>query len=160
MTGQDFQDKLDAIVLDLQTSFPNHSVQISLRGAGNVITVFSLSSVAGVVNGAQLGAIQDVLDDLKPIADSYTTERVPVTSALETFKTERAGNQVAIDAASAARIALSTALLADADYQTAKTALDTARAGATYVTALTAYQSNNVSENFGNLSEARGNYFV
>lgn len=159
MTGQDFQDKLDAIVADLQTTGKGKTVNILMRGTGNASQVFPLSSdIGGVITASELARIQNRIDELKPFADTYETERQPVSDALEVFNTERAGHQVLIDAASAAREALNTALEADADYQTAKTALDNARANANYISAVEAYRVNNVSENFGNLGDAKGKY--
>ena len=109
MTGQDFQDRLDAIVADLEAR-PEANIGCSIRGLS------------------------------------------------ETFRTRRAAHQNLIDAATAARIALQDALAADNDYQAADTALKAAQTDPDYVAARTAYQNNNVSENFGNLSEARGKY--
>ncbi len=159
MTGADFQAKLDGIVVDLQTAGKGQTVQFISRGTNNSSTVFPLSSTAGgVVDAAQLAAIQAFLDGLMPKADGYETERVPVTAALAVFKTERAGHQVLIDAASVSRTALNVALLADAAYQTAKTALDTARTSAAYVSAAANYKDLNISENFGNLGDSKGKY--
>jgi len=161
MTGQDFQDKLDAIVEDLQTDGIFQQVRAVFRAGDNALTVFPLSSDAnGVVNAAQLADIQAFINDLKPIADAYETERAPVTVALETFKTEQSGHQALIDAAATARTALATAFAADAGYQTAKTALDAARADVDYIAAAEAYRTNNVSENFGNLGDAKGKYVI
>jgi len=158
MTGANFQTKLDGIIEDLQTDFPNHSVQIPLRGSNNAITVYPLSSVGGVVNAGQLATLQAAVDALKPMADTYTSERAPVVTALESFNTEKARFTTEANAVSTARTTLESALEADAPYQSAKTAIDTARADAGYIAANTAYVSNNVSENFGNLGDARGNY--
>ena len=159
MTGQDFQDKLDAIALDLQTVGKGKTVKIALRGSNNDVTNFPLSSdVAGVVNDRQLTAIQDAINLIKPIADSYTTERGPVMISLEAFNLERAGHQALIDAATAARTALNTALVADVNYQAAKADLDARRVAPDYVAAVNAYQQNNVSEIFGNLSDSKGKY--
>ena len=159
MTGQEIQDRLDAIVEDLQTDYKGQYTQIMMRGDDNTANIFSLSSDgAGNVNAIQLAAIQDFIDNLKPLADTYETEYAPVQAASETFRDARAEHQVLIDAASAARVALADALEADASYQTAKTAYDAAREDAGYVAARTAYRTNNVSENYGNLQEARGKY--
>lgn len=159
MTGQDFQDKLDAIVLDLQTTGKGQTVKVALRDEGNTTVSFPLSSdVNGVVNAAQLAPIQSFIDGLKPIADAYETQRAPVQAALETFKTEQSGHQALIDATSAARTALSTALEADVGYQAAKAALDGERLAPAYISAVTSYRNFNVSENFGNLSDAKGKY--
>ncbi|MDQ3750429.1 MAG: hypothetical protein M3367_15650 [Acidobacteriota bacterium] len=159
MTGQDFQDKLDALVLDLQTVGKGQTIQVPLRNSANVTTIYPLSSdAAGVVNTAQLAAIQAVIDTLKPIATDFSTELAPVRTAGEDFTAARADHQALATAASAARTALSTALAADPAFQTAKTAVDAARSNPDYVAARTAYKDNNVSENYSNLSEARGKY--
>ena len=161
MTGQDFQDKLDAIVVDLQTVGKGQTIQVMFRQSDNSSLILPLSStVGGVVNVAQLTAIQDEVDALKTVADAYTTEYAPVQAALETFNTERAGHQVLIDAASGARTALNTALQADVAYQTAKTALDAARADVGFIAAQAEYQGDNVSENYAELSNAKGKYLV
>lgn len=159
MTGQDFQDKLDAIVTDLQTTGKGQTVSIALRGADNSFTELLLSSSAGgVVVENQLDQIQSFIDAFKPVADNYEARREPVMAALDAFNVRRATHQAAIDAASAARATLNTALEADATYQGLKTALDTARADVDYVAAVSAYQADNISENFGNLGDAKGKY--
>ncbi len=161
MTGQDFQDKLDAIVVDLQTVGKNREIAILFRGSDNQPSVLPLESdPSGAVDPTQLTGIQNYINPLKTIADDYTTARVPVTAALEDYNTARTFHQTLIDAASAARIALSDALEADAAYQTAKTALDAARLDPDYVAAKTAYEVSNVSENFAELSQAKGSYIV
>ena len=161
MTGQDFQDRLEALVVDLQTVGKGKTVTIMFRDDENATVILPLSSdVSGVVNATQLGEVQYYLNLYKPVADAYETERAPVTAALETFKTEQSGHQALIDAASTARVALATALEADAGYQAAKTALDAARADVGYIDAVEAYRANNVSENFGNLGDAKGKYVI
>lgn len=159
MTGQDFQDKLDAVVLDLQTAGKGQAVEILMRGTDNSSNVYPLSSDAnGVVNAGQLSAIQAFINGLKPIADTYEQERAPVQTALEAFNARRATHQTAIDAASSARTALNTELTADATYQSLQTALESERAEPVYIAAVAAYRDNNVSENFGNLGDAKGKY--
>ncbi len=161
MTGQDFQDKLDAIVADLQTVGKGKTINLMFRGLENSPEIFPLSSdVNGVVNAAQLAAIQTFVSDLKPIADTYTTEYAPVTTASEAFKTAQTPHDALTEAARVARVALSDALAADVPYQTAKTTLDTARSDAGYIAARDNYQANNVSENFSELSNAKGKYVV
>lgn len=161
MTGQDFQDKLDALVVDLQTVGKGQTINVMVRDEDNIPLNLPLSSdVNGVVNAAQLATIQGFVDGLKPIADTYTTEYAPVTAASEAFKTAGEPHTALVETARVARVALSDALTADAGYQAAKTALDNARAGAGYIAARDAYNSRNVSENFGNLSDAKGKYIV
>lgn len=161
MTGQDIQEKLDSIVEDLQTVGRGQTVIASLRGTNNQLREFPLSSDAGgVVDAAQLSNLQKFIDDLKPIADTYVMELAPVSAASEAFNVQRATHQVLIDAASAARVALNDALEADEVYQQLKTALDEARMDAEYIAAREAYRVNNVSENFGNLGDAKGKYVV
>ena len=159
MTGVDFQDKLDAIVLDLQTKGKGRYVQVALRDDGNNNQTFTISSDAnGVVNAAQLADIQAFINDLKPVADSFTTEYEPVKTASEAFRVASIPHQALSDAATAARVAFQDALNADPNYQATKTALDTARNDPAYIAARDAYQTLNISENFGNISDAKGKY--
>lgn len=161
MTGQDFQDRLDAIVRDLQTVGKGQEVAILFRGSDNQPSVLTLSSdSSGVVDATALTGIQNYINPLKTIADTYETERVPVMEALEEFNAARAVHQTLIDAASAARTALNDALEADADYQAAKDILTSARTDVDYIAAKTAYEFNNTSENFAELSQAKGSYIV
>lgn len=159
MTGTEFQGRLDALVLDLQTAGKGKTVNIMFRDSNNDSDVRPLSSdVGGVVNAAELALVQNFIDDLKVAADNYTTELAPVQAARETFNTERAGHQVEIDAATDARSALNASLLADAGYQAAKTALDDAMVVQTYIDARFDYEESNVSENYGALADAKGEY--
>lgn len=159
MTGQEIQDKLDAIVEDLQGKFKGSSVQIAVRGEDDAMSLLPLSSdVNGVVNQAELDEVQAWVDDWKVYADSYSAAYDPVKTASENFKLARQVHQQLIDDASAARTALSNALEADGDYQAAKNALDNARSDPAYVNARESYQNFNVSENFGNLGDAKGKY--
>ncbi len=161
MTGAEIQARLDALVLDLQTNGKGQSITVGLRNEDNVLADFPLSSdIDGVVNAGQLAAIQNAIDAIKPIADDYELEYGPVKDASEAFRTARGVHQALIDAASAARTALNDALEADVDYQAAKTAYDNARLDPDYVAARTAYKTNNVSENYGNLQEAKGKYEI
>lgn len=161
MTGQNFQERLDAIVSDLQTTGKGQSISIPIRESDNSITVLPLSSdVNGVVNVAQLAEVQAWVDTLGAVADEYTTERAPVMDLLEDYNTARGAHQALIDAASAARVTLNTALENDAAYQTAKTALETARQDADYIDARTNYENNNVSQNYAAFGSARGEYAV
>ena len=161
MTGADFQMKLDAIVADLQTSGKGQTVQVLFRAANNQPTVFPLSSSpTGIVDAEQLRAIQAFTDVLKPLADKYELERAPVTAALDTFNAQRLTHQRAIEAATAARVALNDELLADADYQEFSRILEAARIAPEYVEAAAIYNSNNVSENYSELTAAKGKYIV
>ena len=158
MTGQDFQDKLDALVADM-TGKPNIGTEVALRAEDNTLAVRPLSTDAnGVVNAAQLQTIQTQINGLKVIADDYEAARAPVTATSQAFKTAQTPHENLIEAARVARVALNDALTADADYQTAKTALDNAKADPAYVNSSTLYATENVSENFGNLSDAKGKY--
>lgn len=161
MTGQEFQDRVDALVVDLQTVGKGQTVNIMLRGLNNSSVVLPLSSNAqGVVNGTQMQLIQDYLDDFKLTADSYTTTFAPVQTAMDAFKTASAPHDALTETARVARVALSDALLADPTYQSAKTALDNARANPDYVSASFEYKRQNISENFAELSNAKGKYVV
>ena len=159
MTGQDIQDRLDAIVTDLQTNFKGSQVDVMLRGDDGAALTFTLSSDAnGIVDVAQHGAIQDFINLLKPTADDYETRRGVYTPFLDAFKTAQEPHKPLMDAAAAARVALQSALDADAGYQTAKTNLEAARTDIAYVESVQTYSAKCVSENFGNLQEARGKY--
>lgn len=161
MTGQDFRDKLDAIVADLQTAGKGQSVNVMFRGENGAPDVLPLSSdVNGVVNATQLQVIQDFIGDMGNYADAYTTAYAPVQDALRDFKTAQAPHEALMTAATNARKNLGDALTADAGYQAAKTALDDARADASYISARTNYANGNVSENFSELSNAKGKYAV
>jgi hypothetical protein len=160
MTDQDIQDVLDKIVNDLQTTQKGKTVDIAIRDETGAMGINPLSSDAGgVVNAAQLANIQQTVDALKPIADGYNTAFAPVKVAGQDFKTAQEPHEALITAARDARVALNTALEADQDYQDAKTALDAARLDPDYIAAFDQYKQFNVSENFGNLSDARGKYY-
>lgn len=159
MTGQDIQDRLDGIVADLQTKGKGQTVNVMFRNSGNTPNILPLSSTpAGVVNAAQLAAIQTIVDDMKAYADDYEAARVPVSAAIDAFTTAQAPHQALIDAASNARSTLNDALDADANYQTAKTNLETARANPLYISATNDYKTQNVSENYSELQSAKGKY--
>ena len=159
MTGADFQLKLDAIVTDLQTVGKGQTVQVLARGSDNQSVIFPLSSsVTGVINAAQFNSLTAFVGGLKPIADFYESRRLPVVEATEAFNLRRATHQMAIDAASAARVALNTELMADSDYQSLSAALEAARTDPPYVQAVSDYRDGNVSENYAELSSAKGKY--
>jgi hypothetical protein len=161
MTGQDFQDRLDAIVADLQTRGKGQTVNIMFRESSNSPLILPLSSDAnGVVNAVQLQAIQDFLSDVITNADDYETQRAPVSAALEAFKLAQAPHEALMTAATNARKTLSDALEADPAYQTAKQALDTARRAPAYVSAARDYEDFNVSENYAALGQAKGEYII
>ena len=161
MTGQDFQDKLDAIVADLQTNGKNQTVNIMFRNDANAPTVFPLSSDAsGVVNAAQLDAIESFLSDILPIADSYAATYAPVQTASEAFRLAQTPHEALIEAARLARATLNDALANDPAYQAARAGLDNARKDPAYVTASEQYRGWNVSENFSELTSAKGKYVV
>lgn len=161
MTGQDIQDRLDTIVADLQTKGKGQSVNIMFRNPNNSPNILPLSSDAqGVVDAAQLAAIQAVVDGLIEPADDLTTYSAPVSAAGEAFKTASQPHEPLRVAAQDANAALKTALENDANYQAAKTALDTARSNQDYIDAQTSYKNLNVSENFAALGQARGEYVV
>lgn len=159
MTGQDFQDRLAAIVEDLQTRGKGRTVNIMFRGENNTPNILPLSSDAnGVVNAAQLQAVQAVVTQLGATATAYDTAYAPVKNALEAFKTAQEPHQPLIDAATNARNALNDALTNDPAYQSAKTALDDARNDPNYIAVSETYKAQNVSENYSELSQARGKY--
>lgn len=161
MTGQDFQDKLDALVVDLQTKGKGQTVQYGYRDPDGALAVLQLSSdSAGVVNAGELAAIQAVVDGLKTAADDFTTNHAPVQTANDAYKAAQIPHQTLMDAAKVSRDALGAALEADPTYQAAKTAVVAARQNQSYINASGNYKSANVSENFGNLSDAKGKYAI
>lgn len=161
MTSQEFEDKLNAIVSDLQTVGKGKTINIMFRNQDGTPNILPLSSdVNGVVNGVQLAAIQNFIVDLGDSADGYNTEYAPVQAALDAFKTASDPHEALTEAARVARVALQTALTADPAYQAAKLALDNARIVATFIAARGDYQARNVSENFSELSNAKGKYVI
>lgn len=159
MTGQDFQDLLDKIVEDLQTDGKGKSITIAFRNPDNSLNPLPLSSdVNGVVNAGQLQAVQDFIDTLKPLADTYSAEFETVKVASSQLSAARMPHVQLFEDARDARIALADALEADANYQAKKAAYEAARNDANYVSARSDYKGNNISENFGNLSDAKGKY--
>jgi hypothetical protein len=162
MVGQDFQDRLDAIVTDLESaSGTGKTVQVMFRDNNNQPLVMPLSSdVNGVVDATQLANLQMAVDGFKPVADAYDLESGDITTANDAFKIAQAVHQVLIDDAKTSRDALSAALEADLDYQAAKDAVDVARNDAAYVAARTSYIALNISENYLELQKAKGSYVV
>lgn len=163
MTGQDFQDKLNAIVLDLQTAGKGQTVNIAMRGLNGAVSVFPLSSsVGGVVSQAQLAAINGFLADnsILDAANSYADARPIIDAPLAAFKAALQPHTALSEAATLARKNFNDALAADASYQAAKTTLDNARTDADYISSVAAYKESYVSENFGNLSDAKGKYIA
>lgn len=161
MTGQDFQDRLDALVVDLQTTGKGQTVNLMFRNPNNSPNILPLSSdVAGIVNAAQLAAVQAFVDGLKPIADSANTTSAPVTAASDAFKAARTPHEPAITAAQTAQTTLRTTLEADVPYQTAKATLEAARTDVAYISSQSDYKNFNVSENYAAIQQARGEYVV
>jgi hypothetical protein len=155
MTGQDIQDRFDAIVSDLQDNVGTQ-YQVMLRDEDNNPSVLQVSSDGmGVVNAGEVAGLQAFIDNLKPIADAYEAARAPITAAGDAYRAARAVHQNLIDAYSAARTALNNALEGDAAYQNAKDGYDLAREDAAYIAARNAYKLYNVSENYGNLQDAK-----
>jgi hypothetical protein len=91
MTGSDIQGKLDAIVLDLQTTHKGSSVDIGLRDDAGGLHVYPLSSDAnGVVNAQQLATINDdILANNKSAADAFYTASANVRTATAALTTAR-----------------------------------------------------------------------
>lgn len=161
MVGQDFYDKLSAIIQDLQTKGKGQTINIMFRNPDNTPNVMPLSSdINGVVNTAQWSAVETFINTLVPTANQYAQTYGPVQTALDAFKTAQAPHEAAITAATNARKALNDALMADTAYQNAKASLDAARANVDYIAARDAYVSKNVSENFAELSNVKGAYVV
>jgi hypothetical protein len=80
MTSQEIQDRVDALVTDLQTKGKGKSVNVMFRGSNGQPNILPLSSDAnGVVNASQLAAIQAVADGLKTAATDYYTATAPYT---------------------------------------------------------------------------------
>ena len=161
MIGQDIQDRVDALVVDLQTKGKGQTINILFRNPNNSPNVMPLSSDAqGVVNAGQLAAVQAFINPLKGYADNADAFSQPVAAASEAFKTARGAHEPLIVAAQTANAALKTALDADAVYQAARTALDNARLDQDYVESQEFYDSNNVSENYAALAQAKGEYIA
>ena len=161
MTGVDFTAKIEAIILDLQTTGKGKTVNFMFRNQNGTPNILPLSSDAnGVVNVDQRDVVLNAITGLSDSADAYNTEYAPVQAASEAFKTAQTPHDALIEAARVARVALTDALAADPAYQTAKTALDNARLVPAYIAARDDYQARNVSENFSELSNAKGKYVV
>ncbi len=158
MTGAEIQAALDGLVADM-SGVPSKTANISFRDSTNALSPYQITTNAqGVVNAQEVADVQSFIDGMKTAADAFQTEKTPVVSASEAFRVQRATHLTSINAAKAARTALDTELLSDSTYQTLKTSLDTAKSDAGYVAAVSAYNLNNVSENFSNLREAKGKY--
>lgn len=72
MLAMEIQDRLDAIVHDLQFAGKGKTVQLMFRDASNQPHILPLSSnAAGVVDAAQLTAVQTFVNGLKTAADTY-----------------------------------------------------------------------------------------
>lgn len=159
MTGQQIQNVINAIFTDLQTDFKGFKTEIMIRNEMDAATILPISSDAGGnLKTDEVDAIKRFFDGQKDNADAYAAAYAPVQNASQAFRDVRGVHQTLIDTATAAREALADALEADADYQTAKAAYDAARTDPAYVTARDFYRDHNVSENYGNLQDARGKY--
>lgn len=81
MLSVEIQDRLDAIVHDLQFAGKGKTIQLMFRDASNQPLILPLSSDAsGVVNAAQLSAVQTFVTGLKTAADTYNTDTAPYTA--------------------------------------------------------------------------------
>ncbi len=159
MIGQDFTDRLGALVADLQTKGKGQTVNIMFRNPDNTPNILPLSSDAnGVVNAAQLAAITGFIQEAQLAADEFAEQSVPVTAAAEAFRLASVPHEALSIAATNARKALTDALAADVNFQTAKIALDAARNHPVYIGTRDSYAFNNVSENFAALGQAKGEY--
>jgi citrate lyase beta subunit len=149
------------MVSDLQTAGKGQTINIMFRNPDNSPNILSLSSTPeGVVNAAQLAAIQSVVDGLKTALGAYTTAYAPVQTANENFKTVQATFETLATTAATASTALKDARENSPDFVAAKTALTGARTEPGYIAAKSAYVGNNVSENIAELTQARGAYVV
>lgn len=87
MTGQDIQDRLDAIVEDLQTDGKGRTVYVMVRNTDNEPVNYTLSSDAnGVVNAAQLADLQQFIDLLKNVATQYIADTAAYTAKAAELK--------------------------------------------------------------------------
>lgn len=161
MTTQEIQDRVDAIVTDLQTKGKGQTVNIMFRNQNNTPNVLPLSSDAqGVVNAAQLAAVQGFVDGFASIADDLNAASAPVTTASEALKLASQPHEALRAAAQTANAALRDALTNDPAYQAAKTALENARLDPDYVSFSDTYDLLNISENYAALGQAKGEYIV
>ena len=161
MTGQEIQARIDALVTDLQTKGKGQTINVMVRNPNNSPQILPLSSDAnGVVNAAQLTAIDNFFGEAIDLATDLTALSAPVTAAGEAFRLAQVPHEGLIEAARAARAALNDALANDAAYQAAKTALDAARSDPNYIAVSEQFQAMNVSENYAALARAKGEYIV
>ena len=161
MTGQDIQDRVDAIVQDLQTTYKGATVDIAVRYEDNVTGIRQLSSdVNGNINAGQLASLNAVLAEMKTYADGYDLEYADVSAASEAYREALKPHAALATAATAARKAYNDAIEADGAVQAAKLAYDNARLDVDYINARDLYRTYNVSENYGNLGDARGKYVL
>lgn len=163
MTGQDILDRVDALVVDLQTRGKGQTVNVVFRSANNETDIYTLSSnAAGVINAQQLRILQDAIAtaNLVSIADDYTASLVPIQQAADNLRTAEMPHESLALRATQARKALSDAYFNDPAYQTAKMELETARLNPDYIAARTAYDNQNVSENYAALGNAKGEYIL
>lgn len=121
MLAMEIQERLDAIVYDLQFAGKGKTVQLMFRDASNQPLILPLSSnPAGVVDAAQLTAVQTFVNGLKTAADTYNTDTAPYTA--------KAAELAAI------------------------------RNSVAYQNARTVFANLNVTENYNELANAKGNY--
>lgn len=162
MTGADVQGRLDAIVTDLQSvEGRGKTINFMFRNPDNSPNILPISSDAnGVVNVAQLAAVQTVVDGLIVALNAYNTTVAPVRTASESFKTVRETLAPLATTAQTAAVALREAQAADPNFTAAKTAFEQARTDPAYVAASTAYRENNISENIAELASARGSFIA
>lgn len=160
MTGLQFQQRLAAIVTDLQTTQKGNGTNIMFRDNTNTLNTFPLTAdETGAVNQAELTPIQNHVDSLADYADDFITASLPVKTATSGFKAAQSPHQNLINAVSNANAALASALASDPTYQAAKSALDAARRNVNYINAGIDMKNENVTENYNELLTARSAYY-
>ena len=121
MLALEIQERLDAIVYDLQFAGKGKTVQLMFRDANNQPQILPLSSnAAGVVDAAQLATVQTFINGLKTAADTYNTATAPYTVKAQE--------------------------------------LAVIRNSAAYQNARLVFANLNVTENYSELANAKGNY--
>lgn len=159
MTSAEVQSKLDSIVEDLQTKGKGQTVNFMFRNPDGTPNILPLSSdSSGVVNAAELSAIQIIVDGLKTGLTTLNTAATPVSAARNQYESARNTHISLINAARNSRAALQNAFDGDANYLAKKTAFESAVSNAAYVSARNAYKDSNVSENIAELTNAKGAY--
>lgn len=159
MTGIEIQQRLEAIIVDLQTVGKGLGIVIVFRGSNNAALEFPLSSDnQGVINDTERENLQAFVDGLKLIADNYAFPNGLVQNSANALKAATLPHEALIEAARVAREAVNAVLAADSVYQAAKTQLDNDRADVDYITFGEQFRQNNVSENYAELANAKGKY--